>query len=155
MKPKDIFIAILKLPNDPTGKIKARQFIVIKNVDNVLYFLPVSSIAHKEYRVYGSLGIRNGININAVFDRKEIYEACGFELPSYVDCTCIYRIKEINNVNIDKLDRREITPEAWNILINKLNEVKAADLCNKYDIDINEFVQLNKRLKFNEQFVNR
>lgn len=155
MKPKDIFIARLRLPNDPTGKIKPRQFIVIKNDDNSLSFLSVSSIAHKERRVYGDLGMKKGINVNAIFNKKEVYEGCGFELPSFVDCTCIYVINEIDQVNIDRLDRREMTPEAWDILKNKLNEVGSAGLCNYHDIDLHEFVNLNRRLRFIEQVANR
>lgn len=147
MKPKDIFIARLRLPNDPTGKIKPRQFIVIKNDDNSLSFLSVSSIAHKVRRVYGDLGMKKGINVNAIFNKKEVYEGCGFELPSFVDCTCIYVINEIDQVNIDRLDRREITPEAWKILMSKLNEVYFAGLCEHHIIDVEELKELNVKLK--------
>lgn len=155
MNPKDIFIAKIKLPNDPTGMTKTRQFVVIKNVDDTLLFLTVASIGYKIDRVYGSLGKINGIKINAIFDDRDIYGACGFNFPSYIDCTCIYRLSEISRINIEALDRREMTPEAWDILKNKLNEVGSAGLCNYHDIDLHEFVNLNRRLRFIEQVANR
>ena len=50
---KDIVIAILKFPNDPTGNRSSHQMLVSELTSNRLNLFSVSSILGKERRVYG------------------------------------------------------------------------------------------------------
>lgn len=146
MDARDIFIAKIKLPNDPNGKTVARQYIVIKNEESWMLFLTTSSIYLKEHRVYGNVGIVNGINVNAILDKEELFQPCGFRLPTFVDCSKVYKINDIVNLNLDDLYVRRMSFEAWRIVKSKMDEVFEANIHETYNIDIEELVSLNSKL---------
>jgi len=142
-----IFIARIKLPNDPVRKQAARQYVVIQENGSYIFFHTSSSILGKEERVYGDRGKINGINVNFIL-KGDLMTANSFSVPTFIDCQKQYKLDIGSDINLTKLNHRQGTKLLYEGIVatqKLLIENEIPIVIN--DIDKDEFLNLNYKLK--------
>ena len=76
---KDVIIAKLNFPNDPTNTIIAHQMFVGEDTNDHISLYSISSLPGKERRVYGP----EKDNYATILSPE--YQQNGFKLPSFID----------------------------------------------------------------------
>ena len=146
MNPKSIFIGRIELPNDPTTKSAARQYLVIEDETSYFFFLTTSSVLGKEDRVYGEKGKINDINVNIVI-KGDMQINNKFFSPTFIDCNKRYKIIKDGITNFDELFIREVTENLWKLVQNKINELKDNDITPE-EFEITDIAQLKLLNRF-------
>lgn len=136
---KDVIIAKLNFPNDPTSTIIAHQMFVGEDTNDHISLYSISSLPGKERRVYGS----EKDNYATILFPE--YQQNGFKLPSFIDCAKMYKIAIDGRCDLQALTQRNIAPELKNRIENKITELKEQNKHITYNISEDNFLQWNPR----------
>ena len=115
----DVIISILQFPNDPTNNRTAHQMFVATQTDCAIDLYSISSIPGKEKRVFGP------DKDDYVTILSQEAAANGFRVPSFIDCTKMYRVSISAGSNISALTQRSMTSELHQRGIEKINQKMA------------------------------
>lgn len=138
---KDIIIARIQFPNDPCKNKTPHQMFVAEYSGNAINLYSVSSILGKEKRVYGSEKERYVTILHPE------HEMNNFSVPSFIDCSKMYRINISENTNIDNLSGRVISRNLKKRINAKISEMKAAGKHQTYIISEADFRSWNPKIR--------
>lgn len=137
----DIVIAVLCFPNDPTKNKTAHQMFVAERTENYIDLYSVSSILRKEKRVYG----REAENYIVIIPPENTEN--GFKVPSFIDCTKIYRVSLTSNTDLEKLANREVSEKLRERIHKRIKELRDSEKQLIYSISEKQFRKWNPKLK--------
>lgn len=140
----DIFIARVKFPNDPTGTIVPHQFFVANYIlDSSIEFYSISSVLHKEKRVYS---IDGSVNTEIALIVHDDQIDNGFRTPSFIDCSKSYTVTLDGSVKLEALNPRNITPGLRSKITSKIKDLKKEGKHTNYSILLSDFISWNDAL---------
>lgn len=137
----DIVIAVLCFPNDPTKNKTAHQMFVAERTENYIDLYSVSSIFGKEKRVYG----REAENYIVITPPENAEN--GFKVPSFIDCTKVYRVSLTSNTDLEKLANREISEKLRERIHKRIKELRDSEKQLIYSISEKQFQRWNPKFK--------
>ncbi len=137
----DIVIAVLCFPNDPTKNKVAHQMFVAERIENYVDLYSVSSIIGKEKRVYG----KEAENYATIIPPENTEN--GFKVPSFIDCTKVYRVSLTSNADLVKLANREISGELRERILKRIKELRESGKQLVYSISEEQFRSWNPKFK--------
>lgn len=137
----DIVIAVLCFPNDPTKNMAAHQMFVGEQTDSGIDLYSVSSVLGKERRVYG-----NDKDNYVIINYPESIQN-GFKVPSFVDCSKMYRVFAGKNCDLSLLSHRQIAKSLRERIEERIEEMKTSGKHVIYTISENDFCSWNLRAK--------
>lgn len=136
----DIVILKLKYPNDPTGRLVPHQHFVGELSEDKLDLYSVSSILGKEQRVFGV----NRDDYEQIINQDMVEN--GFSVPSFIDCTKMYRIALDSSVNIKLLSNRNIHSELAERIRSRIARKKREGKHKIYEISVDELKKWNNKV---------
>ena len=136
----DVMIVFLYFPNDPCHNGVAHQMSVAGQSDSFLNLYSISSILGKEKRVFGEKRGRYALILPPEQKRN------GFKVPSFIDCTKMYRISLDSTVHLDALSQRMLTAELKCRIEAKISEMKQTGQHMEYRIGREDFKLWNPRI---------
>ena len=136
----DVLIAILQFPNDPTNNRVAHQMFLARQSDDSIDLYSVSSILGKEKRVYGI----NKDDYVTILPPE--HTANGFNVPSFIDCTKMYKVLISSSVNLSALTQRSLSSELHQRILDKISEKKSEGRHTIYTISESNFKSWNSKV---------
>ncbi len=140
---KDIMIAFLYFPNDPSHNGSAHQLYVAEHTGEILKFYSVSSILGKERRVYGEERRRYAVILPPEHRRN------GFLVPSFIDCSKMYQIVIERPLDLSPLKQRALRPELKQRIEARIAEMKEMKKHMIFRINEKDFRTWNPRVCYN------
>lgn len=144
---KDVMIAFLYFPNDPSHNGAAHQVYVAEHTEGILKFYSISSILGKERRVYGEDSSRYAVILPPEHRRN------GFRVPSFIDCSKMYQIVIERPIDLSTLKQRTLTPELKQRIESKIAEMKKMGKHMIFRINEKDFRVWNPRVCYNHNIV--
>lgn len=140
---KDVMIAFLYFPNDPSHNGAAHQMYVAEHTEGILKFYSISSILGKERRVYGEDRSRYAVILPPEQGRN------GFRVPSFIDCSKMYQIVIEHPIDLSTLKQRSLTPDLKQRIESKIAEMKKMGKHMIFRINEKDFRVWNPRVCYN------
>lgn len=144
---KDVMIAFLYFPNDPSHNGAAHQMYVTEHTEGILKFYSISSILGKERRVYGEDSSRYAVILPPEHRHN------GFRVPSFIDCSKMYQIVIERPIDLSTLTQRTLAPELKQRIEYKITEMKKMGKHMIFRINEKDFRTWNPRVCYNHNIV--
>ncbi|MDE7326864.1 MAG: hypothetical protein K2N63_11400 [Lachnospiraceae bacterium] len=114
---------------------------VAERIENYVDLYSVSSIIGKEKRVYG----KEAENYATIIPPENTEN--GFKVPSFIDCTKVYRVSLTSNADLVKLANREISGELRERILKRIKELRESGKQLVYSISEEQFRSWNPKFK--------
>ncbi|WP_073507742.1 hypothetical protein [Streptobacillus notomytis] len=137
----DICIFKIKYSTDPTKSLNPHQHFIGYQDNNLIIFYSISSILKKEYKVYPD----GEENPNYYILDDDNYIKCNFKVPSFINYSEAHSLMLSDDIDITKLDNRNIDEDLKKKILKKIEDVKKKGNYTEYSIDPEKFKKYNPK----------